>query len=503
MKKYTLICCLFLIANSLFSQLNTDDIKFKKNILLINGEETLYLEKYKDNNEDAFRALSFKTLSGKELFRTACFSESVDGYVNDLFLRLDDGKITNEINVENKDLNLFKYKVSLVSFLANKFQFFNEEGINEEKIELFFSKQLEREDRYADRRQKANQKKQNYEAIKPKATETYDEALGYTIISNVTNEPIGYYKVVPYSSGDYKSYGIEIFDLDGIRNMTILPNTTKGSMFTHIDTFNGKKISLPLNGPSYTVKNPTSYVDELLKEITKEGYTLGHQATEFSQYKKEKKAGEIQELKDNSVNIYSKKGYLIDEKGERYEGEITIPFEYIEHPDDSNSGMVDTKESKAGQEVYVAYLNTKGKKKSKTFVSKKGVRFCIEETGKCYKGLGIKGQGAALAAGGLSSLNFDTSFFYEEIYLGKNISIYHDITSSKDRYVIWSHKEKKGLEVNPSNLLANAEKTDVKNREKLTEYLSTCSKIKEEIQEIDLNSKQDLLNLVKKFDNCN
>lgn len=204
----------------------------------------------------------------------------------------------------------------------------------------------------------------------------------------------------------------------------------------------------------------TAFVTDLVKQLVVNGTTLGHQVNEKRANAKialaEQRNDAYEVAKEVSNNIYGAPGYIISEKGERVEGDISVKWTDIPAPGDWDN-VVTIGGEDTGKKVSVRYKNKKGKTRYKTFSSKNEERFCLTVDGEesCYIGAKLKGKGLELAAGAMSSLSFDTSEYYKIIKEDDNILILQDVDNNA--YSVKVKKEKKGFQFNISNADKNLE----------------------------------------------
>lgn len=204
----------------------------------------------------------------------------------------------------------------------------------------------------------------------------------------------------------------------------------------------------------------TAFVTDLVKQLVVNGTTLGHQVNEKRANAKialaEQRNDAYEIAKEASNNIYGAPGYIISEKGERVEGDISVKWTDIPAPGDWDNVVAIGGED-TGKKVSVRYKNKKGKTRYKTFSSKNEERFCLTVDGEesCYIGAKLKGKGLELAAGAMSSLSFDTSEYYKIIKEDDNILILQDVDNNA--YSVKVKKEKKGFQFNISNADKNLE----------------------------------------------
>lgn len=191
------------------------------------------------------------------------------------------------------------------------------------------------------------------------------------------------------------------------------------------------------NGKIYLVDGPLlssnkvtieeKFSNKIIGLALREGYTLENQLyykneaekKEIEAKKKEIAISEnldyqnkIKEARVNSSNLYDVPGYLIDEKGNKIEGKLSINFEDITQNIQKNKNIESLPVS-YGKSVSVKVLNEKGKEKSTKYKSNIGVKFCTD-SGVCY--IGLKSIGNAYnAIGNVMTLSTDFSYFYKII----------------------------------------------------------------------------------------
>ncbi|WP_405400065.1 hypothetical protein [Maribacter sp. Asnod2-G09] len=196
-----------------------------------------------------------------------------------------------------------------------------------------------------------------------------------------------------------------------------------------------------------------------------------------------------------SPNIYAKQGFVIDDEGEKFEGKISINFEELINPAKDESVVFKNVaevggNSKYGKEVYVAYVNEKGKDKAKTFKSSRGTQFYIDEGNSAGKYVGFKTNvdefEAAIAA---VSLNF-------------NYSSYYYVLSESDKIIFYKKPltDAKGIKTKVQDrgynfITANADR----NFERLKKYLEDCSSLPESFKDLDYTSIEDINTLIEYY----
>lgn len=260
----------------------------------------------------------------------------------------------------------------------------------------------------------------------------------------------------PSTNGELK---YEVLDLD---NYLIATWFARSGSFSGYNSFLNQELitydKKVLKAAFDNSGNPIGY--KMSKDITAmnivrvligNGYTLQHQGkAEVQELRAEQMQASTARVKTeraNSVNIYERKGYVINEKGEKKSGPITAEFESIAA--ESSSGMADM--TAYGKTVTLKFTNEKGREKTENFKSKNGIRFCIEKEGKeeCYLGLKTSGNTLA-AAGSLNSLSFDFSSFYKILYEDNGYLVLVDPLVASD-FIIKIPTQEKGLYTNKSS----------------------------------------------------
>ena len=277
--------------------------------------------------------------------------------------------------------------------------------------------------------------------------------------------------IVSKNTNSINSNKYDIYDLDN-NHIAIIT----GGSIKKIDVLlnNSKEAFTYTSSKSYSDKNSDYHNGEFIKEAVQQLYLkdvlLGHQLNDSRNAIYEQKLIDkniaLQEAKDNSINIYNQSGYAINEKGERFEGEITSLFEELNKGNISNIG-----DGGIGSSVKISYKNEKGKTKYKSITAKKLARFCItnqDGSETCYKAMKVLG-GPIIndSSDGALALTSSKGKFLKEVYKEGDFIIYQ-YPGNKKYYLKISDKEKA---FNFSiSLFGNKEKK----ASKLKEYLGGC-----------------------------
>ncbi|WP_343617807.1 hypothetical protein [Flavobacterium sp.] len=328
----------------------------------------------------------------------------------------------NELEFKNRSnkFSAFNYDRSVIYELLDR-NYFTTDGLNKEEIEKFLNSESAG---ISDKRLGV----QNSINEANKIADTYQLSIddAGTIYSIKAQNPdpldkrIGYIKVTtPVTNGEVM---YEVMDLD---NYLIATWYAKAGMISGYNKFLNQKL-VTFDNKIFKATfdnsgNPMGY--KMSKDITAmnivrvlvgNGYILQHQGISFEQQKSKEQAKvnleKYETAKLNSINIYDKTGYVINEKGEKITGVFKIEFEEISKGNNSsNNSFV------PGQKLY------KTTDDFATYQSKSGVRFCIDESKECFIGLSCKGGN--FLSSGIRALNADNSAFYKILYENEGLMV--------------------------------------------------------------------------------
>lgn len=240
------------------------------------------------------------------------------------------------------------------------------------------------------------------------------------------------------------------------------------------------------------VKTPFS--QELLAIMYANGIDFENVSDETIKVLSDKLAEEKRIAKENDVNIRREKGFLIDGKGERVEGEISIAFDntdMLENDIFGGSGNI-ADISSYGNKVFVYAENAKGKFKSTSYKASDNVKFevTLAKDGKVERYEGFNYDIANKTMGFLNKLASGATFF-KHIYGNNKLELFYSPTEKF--YTIKLKDVKNGFATTRSDqdkLIAA-----------IKAYLG-CESIN--LEGIDLFSLEGLKQLVDKYDTqCN
>ena len=213
-----------------------------------------------------------------------------------------------------------------------------------------------------------------------------------------------------YKVGEWKGNTLEISDLKDIYRI------------------NFKEFENPLKDKNSRVVKNNKFFTLIVGFALKNGFTLNTQLqTKTTNEERIDLQNKIIEAKTNSSNLYDVPGYLIDEKGNKVVGKLSINFENATSQVDKSN--VESLPENYGKSVFVKAFNEKGKEKSTRYKSNAGAKFCTD-AGECYIGLKTIGN-AFNAVGNIMSLSADFSYFYKILSDNKGYLILEDPGSNK------------------------------------------------------------------------
>ncbi len=174
----------------------------------------------------------------------------------------------------------------------------------------------------------------------------------------------------------------------------------------------------------------------LVKKLYAKGYKLGDMKAEAEGNLKDKNSQRIADARANSLNLYDTAGYVIDAKGNKTEGLITIEFESIDAILGANKGTSDLTNYGGSVEL----KDSTGK--STFFKAKDGVKFCAGT--RCF--LGTKGSedgGINSGSGSQLSVLGESQFF--EIAYEKDENYVLNHVKSKNAFYLKLKKQDKAV----------------------------------------------------------
>ncbi|MDY8138710.1 hypothetical protein [Aquimarina sp. 2201CG5-10] len=455
-------------------------VKVKKNVILIDKKETPLRVEVKEG------IYNFLDSTTGEVFVTADYNlKKIDENTKFewLVLKNKDSEHENEVDMKYLSFTL-NMKKAIAEFLMKEQGFFDVSGaVDNDKIKEYFGEKRERA---------SKEKYKKLVTAANAAAEEYASTAGLGI--NVDSELKRIFRgSIPYTSS---SVDDRIRNADEIENMigayrfadpnTIvirdLDNVKIGTVTQDISgkvTIVSQLLTNPLTYSSrYRFKATDKYATkefmiEAVRYLHAKDIRLGRDAKKMVAQANQEIRAEAQEnyeeAKANSSNIYDQLGYGIDDKGQRFEGKVTMLFEKIKNPNEMGGNIATIGGDNVGNKVKVIYLNEKEKKKIKMLAAKKETRFCVfsaDGSETCYQGVRIKSNGM-LASGDAISIGGSGAQYLKEVLKSGKVTIYQGIPSNK--YFIKTDKQEKAFNFEFGSLIKEEKKIA-----KLNEYLG-CS----------------------------
>lgn len=460
-------------------------IKIKKGIISIDKNDVAKHEEQGSSTD------IFYFLDGKEAFEVNFKSVTVSPTEVHQWLVMTSAEgVKTEIPYEVLTFS-FNSKKILVHLLMEKYKIFTPEKLDAEQLTKFFSEERESlSEQYLSAgmaaAEDASKRDEVLEQYKPFVKDDGSIIFGGSFGSKI----MGY---VHYFKGS-KQYAIK--DLDGIQvAITEQPQKTAETTVyakTYTDeTFEYDRGSRTMLTPRFSRSFAQIFVDEVVSR----NYSLGHDAKSHQARLHQEK---VEVAKENSVNLYAVKGYVITKNGDKINGDISAVFEPLDlNPQDNNAilkslNVID----KYGKYISITYQNDRGKTRTKEFKAKNDIEFCviIADTKHCFKGMQTKGN-AMKKLMNASNLGFNNAYFYKRIYEknGHQLLVKPDDASI---FVIKPKDQSKAFmidERNASNLSSA-----------LADYLSACPQLSQDIEneEFNLKNEDNLKNILQEYQIC-
>lgn len=477
MKKilYLLLICIPLMT---FGQ----KIKIKKDIISFDGKAVAKVDTKLRNN------YKFSTLSGEKAFDVVfkgLDASNLEGF-QWLELTAADGKKT-EVPYEVL-ITSFSVTKLIIVLLKNKYELFDSNGIQKEKVTEFFAQERESlSDKYLKAAVSANSEAEERKKVigkyrpfvKDNGTIVFGGSQGTKIVGSVNHSQ--------------NVYTVSDLDRITVAEAKGCSTCTKVEAKTYTDE------SFAFDYGSRTMmtgKFSRSFAQIFVEELLGRGYQFGHQA---KYQKKRLHAEKVAVAKEASVNLYGVQGSVTDNEGNVYTGTVYAIFEKLQlNPSQQERSLYDMNSiDKFGKFVSIKYLNEKGKERIKKFAARNNVHFCATDEGeeKCFYGLKTKGN-ALKKLSNAGNFGFDNSYFYKIVYnLDGNMIL--SKPGQNDLYVLKFADKEVGfmLDERKNEVLSNA----------LAKFIANCKELASDIaaQQFDLKNPENLRQIINEYNSCN
>lgn len=426
-----------------------------------------------------------------------------------------DGSKKTEVNFELLSFTL-NYKKAIAELLAKKYNVFTANGL--ENLDTFFAEERPSITAEVDKLKEAG-----------KVDEKELLALNYQVHAT---EKLIFSGLVPedaftpkYNDAERKEFMSKVvakYEMSMKQNNSPMPvlnidiSSLSGRVLVKAVERSGKfVVALTESSTTFTyvpsvkfVANDVNSTKSFIKELVDKTYLNGQKYMTLSEAevllsaRRDDKIAKTNEAKSNSCNIYDQRGYVIDNKGVKLEGTLSIDFENIT-PKSSSSGMIDLDAAGDGKGLKVTAQNEKGNFRIYNYKAKENVMFSIindDNTETKFKALLVKIENiapkdnSALDLGALAGMSLASASwkYFKEVESTDKMSIYQDLPSNS--YVIKIPTQEKGFQV-----LVKKGKED-KFLSKLKEYVG-ASIDSNELEKIDYSNLEGLKNLSDLYSN--
>ncbi len=330
MKKLILISLIFIFS---FPCLFAQKVKVKRGIIYVDKKEVAKIEKEK-------KIYKIFDLKGKELFSAESTSKTIAGNtVSKLWLRLTsiNGNV-REIDLTDKPFTFSSQKVITRNLVVGPSAFLSASGINASLINDFFSEtdtsiSNKIDNQYAAIKERHDKEDNIAEELKLKIDRGGNISLGKNIVGNIIKKENG-------ENSGFTSY--TIVDLD---NFVVASANFNGNLMSvlkgcKIKTYDKKEHIVNEVYSSGRIEED-KLANRIVKMLYANGYNIEEASANYQSEKKKQYKDAYNKALSSSVNIVDVEGYILDKKGRKIEGIISIPYENIKAKINPNSGMSD------------------------------------------------------------------------------------------------------------------------------------------------------------------
>ncbi len=333
MKKIILMFVLLVSCSVLFAQ----KVKVKKGIILVDKNEVAKIEKNKGGIYKVF------DLDGKLLFSAEATSKTIkENPTNDFWLRFTgtNGNI-REVERTNTDFTFSSEKIITRNLVTGPTAFLSTSGIDTSSINDFFSKtdtpiSDKIDSQYAAIKERHDKEDKIAEELKLSINKDGNISLGEKIVGKIIRKEeekntIGF---TSYTIVDLNNFIVASTEFHSDSNLTSILKGCK------VKTYDKKEHIVNEKCSSARIEED-KLVNRIVKMLYANGYNIEAASENYHSEKKKKYEDSYNKALSNSVNVFNVEGYILDKKGEKVEGTISIPYENIQAKMNPNSGMAD------------------------------------------------------------------------------------------------------------------------------------------------------------------
>lgn len=343
------------------------DINIKKGVVSVNKTPVAKIEREKTR---------YKISSlDDQMFFWAELVSNADA--NKFWLQLT-GENGNIHDIEKEDIafTMSREKSLFSTVFASTEGLVDQNGFNKENVEtLFKTANSELSDKWKEIDQERSKLRAEEESLMQK------DKITVTASGNILrdSEKIGSIKTTSVKNA-YAKHTAKILDINGHEIAEVKYDETKiynAKYGVKITTFDNKSINIHNLNYFMDATQPERANPAIVARIYGAGYKLGDMTQQINDFRnaeytarQEEREQNIKEAKSNSINIYDIDGYVIDKKGVKHEGLVTIEFVSIQSKVGS-SGIGDL--SSYGNSVSI-----KVGKKRMSFKAKDKIEFGVQ-----------------------------------------------------------------------------------------------------------------------------
>lgn len=475
--KKSILLLILIVPFIVFSQ----KIKVKKGFVYFDGKEVAKV------NTELRKNYKFTTLTGEKVFDIVFKGLGANNLESFQWLEMTsaEGKKTEiPYEVLTTSFNVTKL---IVVLLKEKYELFDSNGFQKEKITAFFN--VDREvlsDKYLKAVTSSNSESKERKStvgrykpfVKDDGTIVFGGSQGSKIVGRVS-----------YVSNTYYAVDLDRITIGTAKGCSTC-TTVKATTYTD-ESFEYDYGSKTIMSGRFSRSEAQVFVEELVGR----NYLFGRAAKQHKQRLYNEK---VKIAKENSINLYGVPGSVTDKDGKTYTGIVYAIFEKLQlDPSQQVKGLYDMNSiDKFGKFVSIKYLNEKGRERIKKFSSKNNINFCVTDEGEklCFYGTKTKGN-ALKKISNASNFGFDNSYFYRIIYnLDDNMIL--SKPGDNNLYVLKLKDKEVGFMID--------DRKNEKLSKALAKFIANCKDLATDVkkQEFDLKNLENLRQLINEYKSC-
>ncbi len=478
MKRILLIFVLLVSCSILFAQ----KVKVKKGIILVDKNKVAKIEK----NDGIYKV---SDLNDKVLFFAEATSTTIKGNkTNDLWLRFKgaNGNV-REIEQTKRIFSFSSEKIITKNLVVGPAAFFSASGINTSLLNDFFSKKDtpisdKIDSQYATIKDRHQKEDKIAEELKLYINKNAEVCLDKKIVGKILKKEEKNTSIASYLVVDLKDFPVAVAHFNTKPHlMTVL----RGAK---LKTFDKKEHTINEVYSSNAI-NEDKLANRIVKMLYANDYKIEEASDKYHSAANQKNKDAYNKALANSINIFDVEGYIIDKKGKKIEGIISIPYENIKAKMNPNSGISDMSN-------YGGFVNVKNAEgKIKSYKAKHGVIVFIGD--RIFVGAHGVGDGNLGNSSGSELSLLGESQFFEVDYQTKAGYILHHPKSPQYYYIMLKGNDKAYYLGNKGFL----KKKSKEKMEKLFNKALNCSSLK--FSNYDTLSKKGMIKILDDYtSNC-